>query len=223
VSPIILPPSGLTLAEYRARVIAHGVDAQKSDGITAAINTARDDVFSNRRWSFLEERISPVVTTPGSDSISLTALLDVSAIDAVRISDSAGLYALDYVPPGELAGYAVGDNLPDVPEFWTLQGGEIRFWPTPNKAYAVELDVLTSPPALVNEDDACPIPRAHANVVVWGALSTVLFRQRDWNAASYAAQQRDQRLAKMASVFGLKQRQSSSRVGVSGWNQDAAR
>lgn len=172
---------GVTLAQYKAALLAHGFDGQDATSLAAAINSARRDVQNAHRWRLLETVLSSsyslVANTP---SLSVPVELD-----AVRVVDGSDGWDLDYLPAQELETLLTEDPDPDEPENWTQIGTTLYVYPAPNRAYSLRVDSVGTIADLVNDSDADVLPDFTKNAVTYGAACVLAGRQRDYGMAAY--------------------------------------
>lgn len=210
---------GPTLTQLQSSIQARGHGADTVSAQTDAINATLRRLYGMRRWQFLDARApTNLLATVNNPVVSLTGVADLLHVDAVRVEKGLDTWDLDYLPAEELRRREWADRQADRPLYWTRQGDELWLYPRPNQAYIVGVDYIKTPVDLVAGADRAALPATYTDVVVWGALIDLAFRQRDWNAAAIAERQFEKRLAEMIVQFGLKQRQTSSQVAAwDGW------
>lgn len=208
-----------TLAEYKAGVQAKGYGTDTAAAQVIAINSVRRDLFSLRRWRFLE-KTTTVLATIGNPTVSLAAITDLGQVDAVRAEIGTEYDQLDYKTPLELRERSHLDRTVAIPRFWTAFAGGIQLYPWPQSAYTLTVDYIVAPVDLAADGDVDVIPRAFMDVVIWGAVLEFAYRERDIYNHSVAEAQFDRRLKDMIATDSLTQRQTAQRVGHwSGWDQ----
>jgi hypothetical protein len=176
-----------TLTTYRTSVQLKGYDALATATIDAAIQEARRRVLQDGPWSWAATTSLTLPTVANVDSVVLTGIAtDLLALNAVRLSDTAGVFPVQWRP------YSIIRDLQDRypatgrPQFWSQYGPDIVFYPTPSGInnviieYQQEADDITTTDAL--------IPDRYSDLVVWAACSSLAYRQRQFDAASAADQ-----------------------------------
>jgi hypothetical protein len=82
----------------------------------------------------------------------------------------------------------------------------------------LQVDVIKAPNVLDDDADQLLIPDPHADVVMWGALSVLAARERDWNTRAYAEENYNNFMTEMIATYGMGDRQSPDRVVKSGFH-----
>ena len=207
----------MTRAQLRTSIQAKGFG---SDGafISAqneAINAAYRRVAGEHRWPWLERLSTSLTTIAGNSSVSLTPITDLMWVDAVRLTDGTSNYDLTPLADQDLRSREHEDRFPDLPVWWAEVFGEIRLYPIPDKAYTVVLDYLTTPPELGADGDSPLFDTTFHDILVWGAISDLAFRERDYTGQAVADKNYDARLRSMMAAYGIRQRHGGSRVAHS--------
>ncbi len=203
------------LADYRASVRALGYDGLTDAQVDVAIQQARRRVFQDRRWSFLEAGNTSLSTANGVATVSLAAITDLAHLDSVRHT-TAQRDPLAWRPYQILRD--LRQNHPDdsgPPEYWTRYNGALLLWPTPDAAYALDIAYIKYPGDLVAATNDT-VPDRYRDLVTWGAVIPLAFRQREFQAASSAENVYDQLLAQYFALDATEQRQTSRQV-ISGY------
>lgn len=220
MSPIFLSDDGYTLTEYRASMAAKGYDVSDTTTLDVAINEARRRLVRDHRWSWLQLISSPVAATVGDPEVSLDTLSDILWLDSVRLTyGSTDPIELAYLGPQEFRTQETRSPADGVPCNWTATAGSVRLYPTPDLAYALEVDYASSLADLAAGSDVDDIPRALADLVVWAAIPDVAFRQREPWAMQYAQNEYTARLALAVGQDNIRQRQSSQQVRSGYWGR----
>lgn len=209
-----------TLGEYKTSLRAKGYETDTATAQVEAINSARRRIIGKRRWSFLETT-GTVVTVAGISTVSLASLSTLQNVDSVRIEVGTDYPEIEYLPPERLRDLAHDDRDQGTPEYWTRYGSTLRFYPTPDRVYTATVAYTIEAASLVNDGDACVIPKTYMDVVVWGAVMEMAARERDWTQYDRAHAQFVTRLAEMEGAYLIRQRQSSTHVARSmSWHRD---
>lgn len=206
-----------TLPLVRDSVQAKGYSLDTAPAVqNSMINSIYRRIIGERRWWFLRYPDNQsLTTTPGDPEVPL--FIDgLLHIDAIRLSSGSERYEVDYADPQDLRTAEHLDDATGPPEFWSRFGSIVRLYPTPDKAYTVHTDYVIDPDDLVNDSDVSVIPLAYLDVLVWGAIKDLTFRERDMDGYSVASNEYETILRAMRHQDGLVQRQSPSTVTKTG-------
>lgn len=207
------------LADIRTCIQMKGYGTDTAPDIqNSMINSVYRRVIGMRRWPFLElKNNSSLNCIAGQGNYSLATIEDLLHVDAVRIDFGTEYYDLEYAEVQDLRSLEHEDRSTGVPRYWTLAtSSEIRFWPWPDKAYNIKLDYVADPADLVGDTDTPLIPPAYRDVLCWGAIAELTFRERDIEGYNIAKQEYLAILTNMMAEYSVKQRQNSRQVGRSG-------
>lgn len=204
-----------SLADLRSRLQQRGYGTDTKFAQNALINSVYRRIWGMRRWWFLEVAFdTSLVTTANTESVALSAVEDLLHVDRVLLSYGSETYPLKYVRQSEFN--ALKPELtpitPGTPTVWTRVAGSLYFYPTPDKAYTVLLDYVKEPPPLVSDSDVSVLPPAYEDLLVWGPIRELTFRERDDNGWALANTEYNERLGDMVRQDGLEQRQTSQEV-----------
>lgn len=206
-----------TLGDIKTSIQNKGYATDTATAQASMINSVYRRVIGMRRWWFNEVPNNTSLTlATGTQSVSLAGITDFLHVDAVRISTASSQSEIEYVPPQELRDLYHTDRTNGEPLFWTRTGGSLYFWPVADQNYTVSVDYIKYPATLVADGDATIIPDAYQDVLVWGAIKELTFRERDAEGRSLAEDEFQTILATMRHQDGLEQRQTPSEVGYSG-------
>ena len=203
----------MNLAALQAAVQAKGYGTDTVAFQTQFINETYRTVCGSQRWTFLEKQDSTLVTVVGTEGYTLP-MTDWRSIDAVRISIPAAQQYndLDYKSTQEFRDLVHLDRSTDTPSCWTYINQQLHFYPIPDNTYKVYIDYCYEPPDLAAAGDIPVIPVQYHDVLVWGGVDGMTFRERDWIGQN-AAMTRVQQLTKaMAEEYAINQRQTGSHV-----------
>lgn len=214
-----------TLAGVTARVLARGYESDITSPIEEIIRGVHRRVCAHRHWPWLEREASAALVA-GDDSVALTALagtgLLVQYVDAVRVTDALGIGSLmDWLPYQEFSDLAHTNLETGLPVYWTMTGTEVKIAPTLSAAYTVKVQYIVAPQAqyLNDVNDVVLVPEAFDDVIVWGTIKELAFRQRDPEGYGQANAEYTAILNQMAAEYGIRQRQQSGQVGHwHGWD-----
>lgn len=187
---------------------------------TSIVNAVYREVLSLQRWPFLEKQSTSIETTVGTAGYPLDSIAsDWLLIDAVRIEQpGTQLYTnMEYTPPQEFRDLQHVDRDTGTPFRWTAINGLLQFFPVPDGVYQVDVDYIQQPPDLSADTDVPVIPLIYHDILVWGAVAQIAYRERDWIGQNVANTEKETRLKRMSEEYLLRQRQTDSHVKRSGW------
>lgn len=231
----------MTLAQLQAALQARGYGTGNLTAQTEALNGRYREVMSLHRWPFNDVVNTSLVTVIGTPSVAVTGIADMEAVDAVRLRFPAAgtpteTHDLTYLTPQDFrtrlfqGGFnQAGTN--GVPLWWTQFNGEesaIQLMPAPDRVYGLDVDYNRDAVDLSAAGDIPVIPVKFHDVLVWGAIVDMAYRERDFNGAQFAQQMYDARLREMERKLGIHQAQNPTHVrrsafwdlvgrGSSGW------
>lgn len=212
----------MTLAEIIASIQAKGFGTDTAAEQKIAVNSVYRRIHGMRRWPYLERSSTALTTTIGQETVSLVTLPNLMWVDAVRLRLGTEAFEVDYLQPQELRRESVLDADAGMPRYWTEAAGEIHLWPTPEAAYTIELDYTTTPADLAADADVPVFDSTYHDLLVWGAVVELGFRQRDANLMAMAKGEFNDRMVEMVRSYSLRQRQTSQQVEHSDWWREAA-
>jgi hypothetical protein len=209
------------LANLRDLIQAKGYGTDTANPAqNTMINSVYRRVLGMRRWWFFEVVKDTTLSLAVSDNTAdLTNIADFFLLDAVRLRQTTANYTpqLEHLPVQEfreLQNYAPNDR--GTPQYWTRVNNELHFWPTSDAVWTLEVDYVKQVPDLANDSDEAVIPAPYLDVLVWGAIKELCFRERDDNGRALANDEYNTILQDMKHQDGLEQRQTPSEVGHSG-------
>lgn len=209
-----------TLADLQAAIQARGVGADTATVQTILINATGRTVTLMRRWRW-REATANLTAALGNPSVDLTPLANFQDIDAIRLSASAQDNSdLTYWEPLKLRERLQIDQTNARPRHWTRYAGGVLVYPRPDMAYTLPCDYLTQWTDLVNAGDVPVLPVEYRDLLVYGPLMDMAERERDiwqkyiWQDAYNTV------LQTMQAADGREPRQTSLRVGESGFFHD---
>jgi hypothetical protein len=189
-----------------------------------ALNSTYRTVLGTQRWPFQEKQSRAITTVYNVPAYSLSMIPDFIHMDAVRIEDDVALayYEIDNKEPQDFRDIAHIDRTPATPQYWTQLDGSIVFYPIPDQVYQVVVDYIYRPPDLAAATDVPVFPDVYHDVLVWGAVRELAYREHDWLGRNFAEQEFNDRFIKMKEEYLLRQRQNASHVKRSGYNDNHA-
>src|SRR6202000_675869 len=108
------------------------------------------------------------------------------------------------------------------PRYWTENNGTITIWPATDGGYMLGIDYFKDPPDRAALTDVPLLPAVYHDVLVWGVIQELAFRERDIWGQELSQGYFQTRYKQMQEENMLRQRQSSSRVKKSGFYNDSA-
>lgn len=189
----------MTRADIKTLLQAAGYATDTDTAQNAAIDAAFREVAGSRNWGWLQATATPTLTV-GSNV--LTALpTDLAMPTEVRIE-----FGTDFIEPLKFLDYdELNDKIHkyrenDVPVQWSWYNNTIYIWPRPDKAYTVTLDYYSIPVGPTGDSWVPPFDSDFHQILAWGALRWLSFRERDWWAHMTADQEYRQLLREMESA-----------------------
>lgn len=208
----------MNLGQIQAAVVDRGYSI---DQVTPSIvNAVYREVLSLARWPFLEKQSTSISTTAGVGGYPLNSIAsDWLLIDAVRIEQPAiqQYNNLTYSSPQEFRDNEHVDRGLGTPYLWTAINQNLRLYPIPDGVYQVDVDYIQQPPDLAASGDVPIIPLLYHDILVWGSVAQIAYRERDWIGQNVANTEKESRLKRMSEEYLLRQRQSDSHVKRSGY------
>jgi hypothetical protein len=202
----------VTLAQLRASLQAKGYGTDTATAQNEMLNSVYRRLCGRKRYRWQEAQ-GTIVTVAGTTSYATTFLHP----DALRIEIGSEFPEMKYADYEDLRDLQHRDRDRGTPSFWTYGRGLLHIWPAPDRVYTMTVDYTLDPADLSADGDIPILPVTYHDILVWGAIKEIAFRQRDWAAHQYATKEFDDRLHDMEAETGIKQRQSSSHVKSSGF------
>ncbi len=210
-------PSGGSLQTLRTAIQQRGYSTDSADAQNEMINSYYRRVIGMRRWPFLEAS-GTFPTVVGTGTYNMPALLpDLLHIRAVRAEIGTKYPALTYRDQEDFRDYEHADRSNGSPMYWTRIGNAIRLWPKPDRVYTITVDYVKDAPDLVGDSDVTQIPSAYQDVLVWGPIIDLAYRERDYAGMKEARANYQSLVNDMINEYGLRQQQTSSEVASSGY------
>ncbi len=211
----------MNLAQLQASIQAKGYDSTTAPQQIIALNSIYRDTCASQRWSFLEKQ-GTIALTQGVISYPMSSIPDIQEVDGVRLEDPVAqqgwsLENMEPMPFRDIQGLDPNNLNQGTPQFWSMVSQNFMFYPVPDQAYTARVDYILNPPDLAVSTDVPVLPSAYHDLLVWGAIAEIAYRERDWLGRQFAQTEATTRLQHMRSEFQLRQRQTSSRVKRSGY------
>ena len=203
----------ITLTNITAAVQARGYGTDSLTSQQEFLRTELRRVYGMRRWRWLD-KVGTLTTTVGSDSVATTPLADLRAIDAIRVSYAAVTYDdMEWLPQQQLREMShVEQTDRGAPLYWTQFADTIRIHPRPDLAYTLTVDYGRMPTLPVAATDTIVFPDTYQDMLTWGVVSALAFRQRDWTGQAAAKAAQAELMAEMIREDAVAQRQTSLSV-----------
>lgn len=211
---------GRTRLELTTAVEALGYSSANATQIYEALNAAQRRICGLRRWQFMEQTTTGLALTANDNSYDLDNA-NIAWHDNVIFYDTDGLIIPTEYITWEIyrdRQFEYGDST-GPPEYWTLRGRFMYVLPTPDLAYAFDLDVVNRPTELAADGDRTDIPGRYSDAVVWGAVAWLATRQRDDTMRVRAEEYFSKAVNAMVTAYSMEQRASATQVRRSRhWN-----
>lgn len=216
---VVTPVSSEGALEYlRSAIQARGYGTDTAPDVqNHVLNSVYRRVIGMRRWPFLEvDGSTALECVIGQRAYDLTDIPDLLHVDAVRAE--LGTEYIELKHKGQQDFRTLEHSWRDhgQPEFWTRIGNRLLIWRRPDAAYTLVVDYVKDPPDLASDEDQTALPAAYQDVLVWGAIAELCFRERDAEGFAMAKGEYGTRIIDMMNEYGVRQRQNSSHVKQSG-------
>lgn len=198
----------------RLQALGYGNDTEASQLLT--LNTVHKRVLNTRRWRFLQSTESAGELTVGTGTKSIQTLPTTKRIDGVHLEFGTERFSLESIERDQMR--ALEHNMRDtgVPQYWCVIGNSLHVWPLPDKKYTVVLDLVANPNEITTKGTEVQIPDSHADILVYGTIMGITFRERDWDGHNFARQLYMELLNEMMAQYGMSDRQTAKHVVASG-------
>lgn len=211
----------MNLGQLQTQIQDRGYSIDTATAQADIIASVYRRICAERRWWWLEKRDQTTIQTIiGTPNYNTTGITDLREINEVRIQGNPATvqnsFDLRYMPPTEMHAnvHMWRDN--GIPEYWSQAGNQLWLWPYPDLVYQTVIDYIYQPPDLVNSTDIPVMPVQFHDVLIWGAIRELTFRERDVFNHRTADGIFQDALMQMRKEQGVRQRQSSRYVGRSG-------
>ncbi len=197
------------------RALGYGTDTEGPQLLM--LSQLQKRIVNARRWTFLLETVTKT-TTAGAETVALDATLGATQrVDAVWAKDSgSNPIQLEYVEPEVLKQYTHDNTSTGRPRYWSRFGQNLILYPIPDATYTLTVDVVKNPAKLATKSENVIIPDSHTDILVWGVIEQISFRERDWDGHNFARQMYAELFTEMLAQYGMPQRQQATHVTDSG-------
>lgn len=214
----------MNLTQLYAAIQAKGYTTDTQAQQLIELNGIYREICGEQRWMFLEAQDTNLTTVAGTSAYALPASMTTGAftwrsLDACRLQ-IAGIQQynnLKYMPVQDFREYEHIDRDQSTPYYWTWYANAMHFFPVPDSAYTAVIDYIIQPLDLAQPTDVPVLPLAYHDILVWGAVEGMCFRERDWLGRQFADTKKEALLKKMEEEYLIRQRQTSSHVKKSGF------
>lgn len=208
----------MNLSQLQAAVQAKGYATDTAAQQILFINEVYREVTGEMRWPFLEAQDSTLVTTAGVNAYTLP-MANWRNLDAVRlqITGIQQYVNLQYEDPQAFRDMENVDRDTATPVFWTFYANQLHFYPYPDSAYTVVIDYILEPADLAASTDVPVLPLPYHDILVWGAVENLAYRERDWLGRQFAQGKKEELLRRMTEEYLIRQRQTSTHIKKTGY------
>lgn len=208
----------MNLGQIQAAVQSKGYTTDTAAQQLIEINGCYREICGMKRWMFLEAQDTSLNTVIGENAYPVP-MPNWRSLDAIRLQilGSQEYDNLKFMDPQDFREYEHIDRDTTTPYYWTLYSSLIHFYPYPDNVYNAVIDYIIQPPDLALSTDTPIIPSVYHDILVWGCIEGMAFRERDWLGRQFAQTKKDDLVAKMDDEFTIRQRQTSSHVVKSGF------
>jgi hypothetical protein len=208
----------MNLTALQAAIQAKGYTVDTAAQQILFINECYREVCGEARWPFLEAQDATLVTVVGVNAYTLP-FTNWRNLDAVRIQIAASQQYdnLQYLQPQDFRELEHIDRDVTTPFYWTFYANQLHFYPYPDSVYTVVIDYIVEPPDLAAGADVPVLPVPYHDILVWGAVESLAYRERDWLGRQFAQEKKETLLKRMTEEYLVRQRQTSSHVKKSGY------
>lgn len=206
-----------TVDELCTRVQDHGYGTDSIAVQRRAVKNIYRRVAALRRWPWLEVAADTFTINANDNTYVYTDInADVMHVDALGIQEGSDHWSLEYIPYQQFrATERQSSTWTGTPIEWTRAGQGIRLGPSPDRAFTGVADYIKSPP--VPADGAVTlVPEDYEDILVWGAVTRLAARARDWDTYNAAKNEFNGILREMMDAYGVRQRQNATHVQESG-------
>jgi hypothetical protein len=218
----------MNLTALQAAIQAKGYGTDTAAQQILFINEVYREVCGLNRWKFLEGQDTSLTTIVSQQAYNLSSTaggginLNGGAwrnLDAVRIEIAPLIEYnnLKYKQPEEFMELWEIDRDVSTPYYWTFYTQQLWLYPVPDNAYTVRIDYIIEPPDLSLGTDVPLIPTQYHDILVWGAVENMAYRERDWLGRQFAEQKKAKMIQQLEEEYWIQQRQTSNQVRRSGY------
>lgn len=207
-----------TAAQVLASVQALGYGTDTKTAQLAMLNQVQRRILNARRWTFALGAES-LNTVANQEGVAVDASVGATKrIDAVRIESTSGTeqWDLNYIEAPVIRQYLHDNPAAGRPEFWSRRGQSIILYPKPDAIYKLVVDTVNNSAVLSAEGENVLIPDSHIDILVYGIIMQLTFRERDWDGHNFSRQMYAELFTEMIGQYGMQQRQQATHVTDSG-------
>lgn len=208
----------MNLAALQAAIQAKGYGTDTAAQQLLFLNEVYREVHGMMRWPFLEAQDTSLVTIAGTNAYTLP-MANWRNLDAVRLQQTAiqNYQNLEFLQTQDFRDLENVDRDTTTPCYWTFYANQLHLYPVPDGVYTAVIDYIIEPPDLAAPTDIPVLPLPYHDILVWGAVESLCFRERDWLGRDFAQQKKETLLKRMSEEYLTRQRQTSSHVKKSGY------
>lgn len=210
----------MNLDEITQAVLDRGYDTSGTD--SPVVDQVREYIWSTYRrilgmyrWPFLRASLE-INIDPGDSFVLLTDIPDLGHINALYWEEQGVVDPLPWKPYEEFIEYRATASSESRPAYWTREGLTIQFSSAATVASVLTV-YYTRTHDIPNTLDEPIFSEMYHDLLVYGALSEMAYRERDWTAADRADQRFNVLLTQMVGEYGVEQQQDAREVGHSNW------
>lgn len=158
-------------------------DAEVDDAINEGIAfTWEAIVASQGHWKRSES--TPANTSSGQQSYALgSTVLNLLAVKVTVSGRESSLLPINEVEAPEAGSLYTGTG---TPQFYSLAGDYLMFWPTPDSAYSFRYSFVPTATVLVNGSDTFDGISGWERMAVYYAVREIAFKQKEWELSDRA-------------------------------------
>lgn len=209
-----------TAGEVLSAVQALGYGTDTKTAQLTMLNQVQRRILNARRWTFALSAVTKTATA-GQETVTFDTLATTQRIDAVRLLGTAGVsepFQLEYVDASTIRQMLHDERATGTPKYWSRRGQAILLFPIPDAAYQLTIDTVANPTNAGTEADPVIIPDSHIDILIYGVIMQLTYRERDWEGHNYARQLYAELFTEMIGQYGMAQRQQATHVVSSGQN-----
>lgn len=214
-------------AALRQRVKDRGYGTDNDSVINEAIRSTYRRVLGAQRWPFLRDS-ADINVAIGAVAVSLSTITDLGHLHSLYWSQTGSIYPLVWKTDEEFLElaeqyYSNSVYTRGIPAIWTRTSDQVvSFFPAAEIAGV--LSVQFSKIHDLDDDADDPLFNSiYDDILVWGALSDIAYRERDWAAQDRAEVKFNTVLQQMIGEYGVEQQQSPREVVSSGFFDEVNR
>lgn len=213
----------MTRAELKTSIQALGYGTDTDTAQNEAINSTIRRVEGYKRWPWQETESTAITLALAAKTLA-SVPADVLHVDAVRLQSGTDEYEPEFKPAQEVRRLLHLDRDNGTPRYWTKYAGSILIYPRADRAYTGTLDYVKDPADLSADGNSPLVPATYHDVIKWGSVAQLAYRERDWQAVDHADKMYAIAFAEMNAAVGVLERQNASHVKRSGhWGQISGR